>query len=167
VIDERWGFVPNTNHQLAASTWGEVAKVPPDHPIDKLHLLPRLKPYDLSKHGPRALYVRATLNGKKKRWTVGSIIARTFLGSPPSSKHQAFHIDGDYTNNFLSNLEWKIPGKGNAILTDSQAEDIRALYALGQHTQQTIANAYNVNRHVINCILNNRTHAPCETSATT
>ncbi len=90
-------------------------------------------------------YMRASIymDGRYRTVAVHRIIAQAFV-SNPDGKPQVNHIDGNKTNNALSNLEWvtaseniqhaydylgKIsPAKGHAFnrkLTDSQVRKIR------------------------------------------
>jgi hypothetical protein len=45
-------------------------------------------------------------DGKLHHLFVGRIIASTFLGKPPTSKHTADHIDQDSKNDILDNIRW-------------------------------------------------------------
>ena len=64
-----------------------------------------LKPYK-TKFG----YYRATLfkRGERHRLHVHQVVAMTFIPNP-DKKTQINHIDGDKTNNNVSNLEWVTP----------------------------------------------------------
>ena len=42
----------------------------------------------------------------QKRIDVHRLVALTFLGDPPSSRHLVAHADGNRTNNRVSNLRW-------------------------------------------------------------
>lgn len=61
-----------------------------------------IKP-QVSKNG----YIRVELweNGKGRKHLVHRLLAETFIPNP-DGKPQVNHIDGDKTNNALSNLEW-------------------------------------------------------------
>lgn len=67
-----------------------------------------LKPYSTPD-----VYSRVTLylRGEKQTLMVHLIVARAFLGRPPSAKHQVNHKDGDRANNALSNLEYVTPSE--------------------------------------------------------
>jgi hypothetical protein len=47
-----------------------------------------------------------SLNKKPKVMRTHRLVAMTFIGPPPSAKHQVNHKDGDKLNNFVDNLEW-------------------------------------------------------------
>lgn len=57
--------------------------------------------------------VRLTVDGKRTRLAVHRLVARQFLPPRPSSAHEVRHLDGDKTNNHVSNLAWGTP-KENA-----------------------------------------------------
>lgn len=50
--------------------------------------------------------VRLTINGKRKRIVVHKLVAIAFIGPNPCGAMQIRHIDGDKTNNHVSNLAW-------------------------------------------------------------
>ena len=52
------------------------------------------------------LMVHLYRNGKKTRKRVHTIVAETFVGPRPSSKHEIRHFDGCKTNNHSRNLVW-------------------------------------------------------------
>lgn len=57
--------------------------------------------------------VRLTINGKRTRATVHSLVAKTFLPPRPSPKHEVRHLDGNKNNSCWWNLCWGTP-KENA-----------------------------------------------------
>ena len=66
-----------------------------------------LSPYiDVSSGG--YLKIKLYNKGKRKTWTISRLVARTFLGDPPNSKYDASHLDGNPTNNHISNIIWII-----------------------------------------------------------
>lgn len=50
-------------------------------------------------------------DGTVKRVSVHVMVLETFVGPKPTLKHQVDHIDGNKTNNDLSNLEWVTPSE--------------------------------------------------------
>lgn len=88
------------------------------------------------------------------------LLAEHFIPNP-ENKPQVNHIDGDKTNNDISNLEWvtreendkhavehhlKCHGEDHkdAKLTEKDVLDMRAAHALGWFSYAEIARAYNV-----------------------
>lgn len=49
--------------------------------------------------------VQTTINGKHKSFSMGKIVAETFLENPNNCEY-AYHKDGDKNNNKVENLEW-------------------------------------------------------------
>lgn len=45
-------------------------------------------------------------NGRPVQHTAHSLVARAFLGPPPTPEHEVNHIDGVKVNNVRDNLEW-------------------------------------------------------------
>ena len=43
---------------------------------------------------------------ERRHLKVHSLVARTFIGEPPTPAHQIRHLDGSRTNNVVSNLVW-------------------------------------------------------------
>lgn len=52
-------------------------------------------------------------HGQCTHFLVHRLVARTFLGEPPTSCHQTAHNDGNRKNNHLSNLRWATPSENN------------------------------------------------------
>lgn len=64
---------------------------------------------------PRPLpsgYLRISLGGTKDQY-VHTMVLETFIGPRPNG-HQASHLNGDNTNNFVLNLTWETPKQNNA-----------------------------------------------------
>lgn len=99
---------------------------------------------------------------------VHRLVAITFIGEPKGK--EVDHIDGDKANNRLENLEW-VTAKENenrkrhrlnnfgygeqnpmAKLTKKDVAKIRKLWQSGRHTQQQIANMFNISQSHTHCI---------------
>ena len=110
-------------------------------------------------------------DGSRKVFSVHRLILETFYPNPDSSKLQVNHIDGDKTNNSISNLEWvtckenvqhgyrtglyhNIGDNNNADhkLCTSQVLEIIDLLLAHEMTIQQIANKYQVSKFAIESI---------------
>lgn len=104
--------------------------------------------------------VRLSVNGKVYNRSVHQLVARTFLGDPPTPKHEVAHNNGNSMDNRLANLRWathadncadKIEhgtrqngeNNGFAKLTDAAVIDIRDQVAAGA-TQRSMAKKYGI-----------------------
>jgi len=118
--------------------------------------------------------VRLRINSKPKYMSTHRLVLMAFVGSPPKGKPDANHIDGDKTNNHVSNLEWcskaenMAHAKANGLmnvargfglphtkLSDEQVRIIRYWWSLGNMTQKRISIYFNVCRSHISCIVSN------------
>ena len=66
-----------------------------------------LKPF-ITKCGYKQ--VELNLNGKAKKFLIHRLVAQVFIPNP-HKKTQVNHIDGNKTNNDMSNLEWTTPAE--------------------------------------------------------
>ena len=99
------------------------------------------------------------------------LVAKAFIPNPKKKPH-INHIDGDKTNNHVSNLEWvtpsenrrhaletglAVPGremaKPNCKLTVDDVLEIRRLHEEGDVTQRAIAKDFDVSFQLINDIV--------------
>jgi hypothetical protein len=60
------------------------------------------------------LHVILMMDGKRHSVGINRLVARAFLGEPPSPEHQAAHWDGNRKNNQVSNLRWATPTENTA-----------------------------------------------------
>lgn len=116
--------------------------------------------------------VKLSKNGVSKLLYLHRLIAKAFIENPKSSK-EVNHIDGDKSNNEISNLEWctrsenlkhafknglKRAKKGEennkAKLNVTEVKEIRKLYNTGKYTQVNIAKTFNVTSATISGIVN-------------
>lgn len=116
-------------------------------------------------------YVQLYYTTKKmtKCW-VYRLVLESFVGPPPSSKHEANHIDGNPLNNHVTNLEWvtrreniqhaienKLHARGEQCgtskLTNERVVEIRKLYASGEWTHRSLAKKFGVGKTTIGSVL--------------
>lgn len=121
-------------------------------------------------------YYKLSIYRDAKRYTrlVSRLVAITFLGPPPSDKHEADHINAVRTDNRPENLRWlskkenlrrrdmseiaRGESQGLAKLTEEQVKQIRRRYAIGPKVTQTeLAKEYGVDQSIISDIVNRKT----------
>lgn len=59
---------------------------------------------DLNSHGYPS--VRVIVNGRRVRYAVHKLVARTHLGPQPLPGYEVRHLDGNKLNNHYTNLAW-------------------------------------------------------------
>lgn len=137
IVSGRWGLVPYKGKQLKPST--------------------NSKGY---------LQVMLSKGGKSKTYKVHRLVAISFLPNP-LSKPQVNHLDGDPSNNLVSNLEWSTCSENikhsfeklgksykgdkhpNKKLTSTKVEEIRRRYDEGGITFKELAATYGVHPSTI------------------
>lgn len=119
-----------------------------------------------------ALVSNEVPEGKRHRYSVHRLIMENFCPIENMSKLQVNHIDGDKTNNNLSNLEWvtcqenvdhaiknnlRAEVNGGAKLTKEEVFQVIDLLLSKRFTQSEIANFYNVTEDTIGKIKRKKT----------
>lgn len=109
-------------------------------------------------------YRRFTLrnrDGLPRKVEVARAVLSTFVEPPPFDKAEAAHLDGDPTNNHVSNLQWKThienmadkirhgrtqigESNHNSKMSDAQSMEALELWFTGEWTQAAIARRYGV-----------------------
>ncbi len=56
---------------------------------------------------PHHLFVPLWKEGKQHMRKAHRLVLEAFVGPPPAEAPEGAHLDGDFTNNRLSNLKWK------------------------------------------------------------
>lgn len=123
------------------------------------------------------------IDGKQRFYKIHRLVAEYFLEPPTpeqlewaaTTKHNKVfvnHKDGDKSNNHYDNLEWvthqenithavdnglRYTSPPSAKLSIEQVEDIRMIYSTNQIPFTKLAEQYNVSRHTISNIINNKT----------
>lgn len=129
---------------------------------------------NVGKSGYRMFVTRFSgSTGKSKALKVHRLVAKTFIENP-NDNTVVNHIDGDKTNNNVSNLEWTT-FSGNAKhsfdvglsrarkgeenkhskLTNAIADEIRNRYSTEKITYNKLAEIYNVGRTTVRSIIKN------------
>lgn len=94
---EEWRSVPDWPYEV--SNLGQVRRVPNG----------RRRPSGRAlKPGIQRGYEKVVLSDEPRRrtYSVHQLVARAFIGPPPTPKHQINHLDGHKDNNRVQNLEW-------------------------------------------------------------
>lgn len=118
------------------------------------------------------LYTTLSLNKVRKTLKIHRMVATTFIDNP-ENKPQVNHIDGDKSNNNISNLEWctakenvnhayykglrkGIKGERSHLskLTKKQVAEIREIYSKKQLSQEKIGKKYNIAQTQVSRIVN-------------
>lgn len=117
-------------------------------------------------------YLRVMLQneGDRQRFHIHRLVARAFLGEPPTDEHEINHKDANKQNNRPENLEWvtrqenlehqqendlvlKGRDNGRAKVTEEAVKDIRRLYDTGDWTQAELAEQFGVNQSMVSKIV--------------
>ncbi|MQN23664.1 NUMOD4 domain-containing protein [Lentilactobacillus buchneri] len=102
-----WKDIPNYEHIYQASTDGQIRTAPGKVTHNALCAERHWKVRILKPKTDRDGYKRVCLwkNAKENDWLVHRLIAETFIPKV-SEKNLINHIDGNPSNNHVSNLEW-------------------------------------------------------------
>ncbi|WP_280465235.1 NUMOD4 domain-containing protein [Nocardia brasiliensis] len=103
MIEESWKWIPGYEGLYKASTTGRIRSFHQKNPRV-------MQPARLPK-GYRTVTLRR--DGVPKTHLVHRLVARTFLGEPPSVGFEVCHNDGNAENNQLSNLRWDTASNNN------------------------------------------------------
>lgn len=104
---EIWKLIPSTNGYYEASNLGNIRRVVQGCGVNRLRT--NLTPQQNKSNG--RMYVPITIKRVQHSRMVHKLVAEAFLGSAPSPRHQVDHIDEDFTNNVLTNLQWLTPSE--------------------------------------------------------
>lgn len=161
---EIWNPVVNYEGLYEVSNLGNIKRIKGGHGsvIGRI-----LKPYFNKVTG--YCYIVLSKNCIQIQYAIHRLVAQSFLGL---SELTVNHIDGDKTNNKLTNLEY-LSNKDNLLhateilkkrcgenhwnskLTLDQVNEIRSLKDTGV-TQQVIADKFNINRSFVSEIINRK-----------
>ena len=123
------------------------------------------------KHQRGYLWASFTINGVKKKLLIHRVVAMAFIENP-YNKPQVNHIDGDKTNNHVSNLEWctnyenrqhavnhNLHAKGEQLAKKLSIEKVKRIreeyipYST-DNNQYTIAKKYGISQRQVMKIVN-------------
>jgi hypothetical protein len=136
----------------------------------------KLKQLKVNRDTNGYLMVWLQIDGKNTGKLIHRLVGEIFLPNP-ENKPQINHIDGNKTNNHISNLEWcdrshnikhayqiglkkpidtKGQKNGNSKLTQQQVLEIRELYSSGNYSQKELSKKFNVSQNLIGLIINRK-----------
>ena len=113
--------------------------------------------------------VNLARNSEHTTFYVHRLVLKAFMGKPPTEDHECNHIDGDKTNNALSNLEWTTrqanmqhanengllsTGFKDTKIPDDQIPVLRERYETEDVTQKELAEKWGVGANYVCQLLN-------------
>lgn len=172
MINEEWKEIPEYQGIYEASNFGNIRSLDKTINCNGSKIIRKGKTLSLfQKKSNGYLHVNLYREARKsKSYRVHRLIGITFIGNPPTKKHQINHINGIKYDNRVENLEWctakenishsnKLGLRGNTAkerkITWEQVEEIRKKID-ENHTQQSIADEYGVSRQLIGYIKNGK-----------
>jgi hypothetical protein len=134
---------------------------------------PRIKQPSRDKDGYLCVTLYERSKSKPKRFRISRLILTVFRGNPPSTRHEASHLDGNKANNSLENLAWEtrqenedrkeIHGtrsrgetSGTAKLDENKIREIRIRRTAGEKLED-LAREFNVTGANISSIARRKT----------
>lgn len=99
-----WRIFP-LNKNYVVSEYGHMRHISKDQ---------LLVPYFCKKQSTSYFTYSPSQNGIRRTYGCHVIVARTFIGPPPSARHQVAHGDGSTTNNHYRNLRYALPKENKA-----------------------------------------------------
>lgn len=177
---EVWKPIPGYEGIYEASSFGRIRSVDRIDPAGRRQSGKVRKPYC----GKRGYYVVTMRKDRKCHLkSVHILVALVFIGPPPAplgigiNDIQVNHKDGDKRNNRLDNLEYcthaentahaydiglhdgSLQGErnGRSRLTSEQVQEVRTLYATGQHSIPQLGRRFGVGKSTIGYIVQGAT----------
>lgn len=161
-IEEKWIYLNNEKSNYKIRSNGEVLSVN----FNKTGKS-KLRKISISRTGYR--YIVLHHKGKMYKFQLHQLVAKYFIPNP-ENKSQVNHIDGDKSNNDVSNLEWVTSKENihhalktgliktgedryNSIVSNDTVEEICKEFVKNELTIPTISKKYNVKIGIIRDIL--------------
>lgn len=82
--------------------------------------------------------VTLSIRGQKYKVDVHALVARAFLGDPPSSRHRVMHLAGNRSDNRLSMLAWATESEIKQARDLKYAKDSDVMLAVMRRRAQTL-----------------------------
>lgn len=96
---ETWKDIPGLGGTYQADREGNIRRV---YRNGKTHIM---TPYHKKMNGSQRLVVKLSVNGQSREAVVIQVIAKTFLGPPPTG-HIPVHKNGCQSENYVNNIEY-------------------------------------------------------------
>lgn len=171
-MNEEWKFVKDSGMRYQVSSNGRVRSLhkQDNGTYDVFILKSRTNVYGYK-------MIDLYINKKKKTFLVHRLVAMSFFGnSKDKLQIEVNHIDGNKTNNSVSNLEW-VSKKENirhafdnklniaanheahykSKIDISTVDEIKRLYKTGSYTQSKLGKMFGLSQNSIWHIVNNKT----------
>lgn len=99
---------------------------------------------------------------------IHKLVLRTFIGKPPAEWYETHHIDGNKSNNLLTNLKYVTHSENHRLhrlsndfryyrkLNIREVKEVKQLLNIGNLTHRLIAKIYKVEKHIISDISRGR-----------
>jgi len=163
---DRWKYIEGYDRRYSIDWYGNVNRCP-DYSIPR-EKRAKLKPLKPTQHKDGTLYVTLFKDNKPKRFYIHTLVAQYFKANPHNFENIR-HLDGNKSNNHVSNLEYanrsilqrKLDPKElppvlcksfGRILKNIHADEIRAMFADGK-TVAEIARKFAAKREQVETCL--------------
>jgi hypothetical protein len=165
---ERWLPVVGYEDVYAVSNHGRVMRLAGSERVKENRIVKQ------GDNGRGYMFVRLWADNKPQHRYVHRLVMQSFVGECPEGI-TVNHIDGNKANNHLSNLEYATHSENiqhaynqglnygargemhsMAKLTQTQADEIRRLYALGGISQRSLAAQFRISPSVIGGIIHGK-----------
>lgn len=135
---EIWGVISNTNNRYEISSLGRVKSLWRIK-YKGISYKPLILEPQVDKQGYHRITINIIINGESipKEFFVHRLVATEFI-SNPEHKLTVNHIDGDKSNNCVSNLEWT-----------TQSENNKHAYLTGLNSNHS---EYNTQKKIVMCV---------------